>query len=122
LFPNFDAFVLILVLADVYTSGESSEEVAREWLARYAENNQEALTELINFVFKSAGCSVQVSVHDINDPDNVDGRLADMQEEFQAVSQALMANARQDTNISSKISQITLLSRRQRAATHFGQH
>jgi cohesin complex subunit SA-1/2 len=81
-------FVLTPILADVYTSGESSEEVARQWLARYEENNQEALTELINFIFQSAGCSVQVSVHDINDPDNVDGRLADMQEEFQAVSYA----------------------------------
>jgi cohesin complex subunit SA-1/2 len=84
-------FLLSPAQAEVYTSGDSSEDVAQQWLARYAANNQEALTELVNFIFKSAGCSVQVSVDDINDPDNVDGRLADMQEEFQAVSSAHMA-------------------------------
>ena len=58
------------------------EDVAGQWLARYMENNQEALTELMNFIFKSAGCSAQVTIDDINDPDNAETRIKDLQDEL----------------------------------------
>lgn len=70
--------------ADVYTSGELAEDVAGRWLVRYEDNGQEALTEFMNFIFKSAGCSAHVTVDDINDPDNAESRISDMQDELQA--------------------------------------
>ena len=36
-------------------------------------------------VIKSAGCDIQVTEDDINDVDNVEGKLGELQEEFQAV-------------------------------------
>lgn len=35
---------------------------------------------------KSAGCGIPITADDINDSDNVEGRLGDLQEEYQAVS------------------------------------
>lgn len=78
--------LLIAFQADVYTSGAPAEDVAGQWLASYDENNQAALTEFINFIFRSAGCSSEVTVHDINDPDNAENRISDMQDVLQAVS------------------------------------
>lgn len=34
---------------------------------------------------KSAGCSIPITEDDVNDPDNVEGRLGDLQDEYQAV-------------------------------------
>lgn len=45
------------------------------------------MTELVNFVFQCAGCDLEVTEDDINDPDNVEGRVGDLQQQFQAVSQ-----------------------------------
>jgi cohesin complex subunit SA-1/2 len=101
----------------VYTSGESAEDVAGQWLARYKGNNQVALTELINFIFRSAGCSAEVTIDDINDPDNAETRISDMQDELQAVSLAPMPNIERTLISCSNKSQITLLSRKRRAAT-----
>ena len=42
------------------------------------------MSELVNFVLKCTGCDLQVDVHDIEDPDNVTGKLTDLQEEYQA--------------------------------------
>lgn len=44
------------------------------------------MAELINFVLKSAGCDLLVNEDDINDADNVNGKITDLQEEHQAVS------------------------------------
>jgi cohesin complex subunit SA-1/2 len=80
--------MLTIIIADVYTSGYSLDDVATQWLDRFKEDSPEALTEWVNFILKSCGCDLQVTVHDINDPDNADGRIGDLQEEFQAVSNA----------------------------------
>ena len=77
---------LINIQAGVYTSGASSEDIAEQWLASYNKNNQKALTDFINFVFRSAGCSSEVTIDDINDPDNAETRISDMQDVLQAVS------------------------------------
>lgn len=55
------------------------------WLGRYKENNPAAMAELVNFILNCAGCTTRITEDDINDVDNVEGRLADVQEEFQAV-------------------------------------
>jgi cohesin complex subunit SA-1/2 len=77
---------LISSVAEVFTTGDALKEVASRWLARFQADGPEALTELVNLVLASCGCDLQVTVHDINDPDNADGKLADLQEEYQAVS------------------------------------
>jgi len=64
-------------------------------------------------VLKSAGCDIQVTEDDINDIDNVDGKLGELQEEFQAVGLIIVGNRRVLTGLS-KISPITLLSPRRR--------
>jgi cohesin complex subunit SA-1/2 len=61
------------------------EEAAEGWLAAFNEHESGALTDLVNFVLRSAGCDLEVSIEDIEDPDNCAGRLSDLQDEFQAV-------------------------------------
>ncbi|MCJ1394848.1 hypothetical protein MMC18_008887 [Xylographa bjoerkii] len=70
--------------ADVFSGGQSTDEVAAEWISRYDDHNANAMCELVNFVLKCTGCDLQVDVHDIEDPDNVPSKLTDLQEEFQA--------------------------------------
>ena len=42
------------------------------------------MCDLVNLVLKCTGCNLQVDEHDIEDPDNVTGKLSDLQEEYQA--------------------------------------
>ncbi|MCJ1396812.1 hypothetical protein MMC11_000002 [Xylographa trunciseda] len=70
--------------ADVFSQGQSTDEVAAEWMSRYDDHNANAMCELVNFVLRCTGCDLQVDVHDIEDPDNVPSKLTDLQEEFQA--------------------------------------
>jgi len=70
--------------AEVFSQGRASELVAADWINRWEENNTAAMCELINFVIKCTGCNLQVDVHDIEDPDNVVGKLTDLQDEYQA--------------------------------------
>ncbi|KAI9801615.1 MAG: hypothetical protein M1825_003294 [Sarcosagium campestre] len=68
----------------VFSQGHTTNAVAAEWLSRYERNNSEAMRDLVNFVLKAAGCQLEVTVTDIEDQDNVTGRLADLQDEYQA--------------------------------------
>ncbi|CCU81726.1 nuclear cohesin complex subunit [Blumeria hordei DH14] len=69
--------------ADIFISGETSKNVALQWLKRYREDGRIALTDLVNLVLRSSGCNIQVTVDDIDDVDNIDGRIADVQNDFQ---------------------------------------
>lgn len=60
--------------------------MAAEWISRYEQNNTEAMRDLVNFVLRASGCDFTVTVDDIEDHDNVTGRLGDLQDEYQAVS------------------------------------
>jgi cohesin complex subunit SA-1/2 len=71
--------------AGVFVSEEPIKEVVQEWLGRYRNDNASAMTELVNFMLKAAGCDLQVTVDNINDFDNAAGRLKDIQDEYQAV-------------------------------------
>lgn len=109
------------LIAEVYTSGESSDDVAGQWLGRYREDGPEAVTELVNFVLRSAGCTIQVTRDDIDDVDNVEGRVADLQDEYQAVLSLYQCRLFGIVLIlNSKTLPIILLSRRPRAAMLFG--
>jgi cohesin complex subunit SA-1/2 len=72
--------------ADVFTSGENPEDVAGQFLAKYEDNKVDAVKELVNLVLKSAGCDLRVTDDDIEDPENIGGKLGELQEEYQAVS------------------------------------
>jgi len=54
----------------------------------------------VNFIFKSAGCSAQVTIDDINDADNAETRIKDMQDQLQAVSEVYTAIAQRTADIS----------------------
>lgn len=69
--------------AELFSGGERTEDVAAQWLQKYREDNRQALADLVNLVLRSSGCNIEVTLDDIDDVDNVDGRLADVQNEFQ---------------------------------------
>lgn len=60
-------------------------DVAGEWLSRHAENGPLAVTELLNFVLKFAGCDIELTEDHVNDPDAADATVVDLQSQFQAV-------------------------------------
>ncbi|KAF4634636.1 hypothetical protein G7Y89_g3456 [Cudoniella acicularis] len=70
--------------AEVFSGGETLEDIASMWLNRYQDNSPAAMSELVNFVLKCAGCNVQITEDDINDADNVEGKVGDIQEEYQS--------------------------------------
>lgn len=65
----------------MFKSGKSSEEVAINWLKAFEEDNAIALKDLVNLILRSAGCEQEVTIDDINDPDNAPNKLNDMQDE-----------------------------------------
>lgn len=75
--------------AGLFSSGNRPQDVAAQWLQKYRENGRQALTDLVNLILRSSGCNIEVTVDDIDDIDNIDGRLADVQSEFQMVSSFL---------------------------------
>lgn len=114
--------------ADVFASDKSLRDVASEWLARHAENGPSAVTELLNFVLKFAGCDIEFTEDHINDPDAADATIVDLQSQFQAVSFCALED---NTSLTfcSKTLQTTLLSRRLKEVTtcesrswSFGRH
>ncbi|KAI4722157.1 STAG-domain-containing protein [Aureobasidium sp. EXF-10727] len=70
--------------AEVFARGKTLEEVAEGWLAAFNEHESGAVADLVNFVLRSAGCELEVTNEDIEDPDNCAGKLGDLQDEFQA--------------------------------------
>ncbi|KAI9828797.1 MAG: hypothetical protein M1832_001902 [Thelocarpon impressellum] len=72
------------LFADVFSNGRDLDAVAAGWASRYEQNNAEAISELVNFVLETAGCDLKVTVHDVEDQDNVTGKLSDLQDEYQA--------------------------------------
>jgi cohesin complex subunit SA-1/2 len=73
------------MVAEIFTSGESSDAIAAAWLRRYEEDNTASMTDLVNCVLKSTGCDMKVTEDDINDPDNAANKINDLQEEYKGV-------------------------------------
>ena len=72
--------------AEVFVRGHAAESVAVDWLSSYEQHNSQAIRDLVNFVLKCSGCNLEVTEYDIEDPDHVTDKLADLQEEYQAVN------------------------------------
>ncbi|KAI1411922.1 STAG-domain-containing protein [Hypoxylon sp. FL1857] len=72
--------------ADVFGSGDSSDDVAAHWFQRYQEDDAKALTEIINCVLLAAGCEQQLTEDDIRDPDNSANRLSELEDAYQQTS------------------------------------
>ena len=68
----------------MFGNEKAPEEAAVEWLEKYDDHQANAMTDLVNFVLRCAGCELKVDVHDIEDPDNATGKLSDLQDEFGA--------------------------------------
>ncbi|KAL2075119.1 hypothetical protein VTL71DRAFT_61 [Oculimacula yallundae] len=70
--------------ADVFQSGDATDDIVTRWLRAYNEDNIAALADLVNLVLRSAGCNIGITSDDVNDEDNVMNKLVDIQEEHQA--------------------------------------
>ena len=75
--------------AEVFARGHTLHDVAAEWLQAFEQHESAAVAQLVNFVLRCSGCDLNVTEHDIEDPDNCTGKMEDLQGEFQAVSPAL---------------------------------
>lgn len=109
------------MIADVYTSGLSAEDVAGQWANRVNEDGPAAMVEFVNFLLRSSGCKIEVIRDDIDDVDNVSARVGDLQDEYQTVSRYTWLCAIILTT-NSKMSRIIHSSRKAKTATHFGSH
>lgn len=74
-----------IVLAEVFGSGNVSDDVAAHWFQRYGQAKAKALTELINCVLLAAGCEQQLTEDDIQDPENSANRLTELEEAYEQV-------------------------------------
>ncbi|KAF7507765.1 hypothetical protein GJ744_010066 [Endocarpon pusillum] len=72
--------------AEVFGRGNSGEDAAAGWFQRYEQNNVNAMCEMVNFVLQCTGCKAKVTVHDIEDVDNIPNKLGDLQDEYQEAS------------------------------------
>jgi cohesin complex subunit SA-1/2 len=71
--------------AEIFGSGNSSDDVAAHWFQRYQENDAQALTDLINCVLLATGCDQHLTEDDIRDPENSANRLSELEEAFEQV-------------------------------------
>ena len=72
--------------AQVFGDNNASlDDVAAAWVNSFQEHEARALAEVVNFVLRAAGCSIRVDEDDVADPDNCPARLAEIQDEYQAV-------------------------------------
>jgi cohesin complex subunit SA-1/2 len=74
-----------LFSADIFASGDKSEDVATAWFHRYQADNVAATTDLVNCILSSAGCNHHITDDDIRDPENCQNRLADLQNVYAEV-------------------------------------
>ena len=70
--------------------GSNVDAAAAAWIAAYESDSAEAMRDLVNFVLKASGCAFDVTIHDIEDQDNITGKLGDLQDEFQTVSEMMV--------------------------------
>ncbi|CAN8095670.1 unnamed protein product [Discula destructiva] len=71
------------VYADIFGSGDNSDDVASRWYQKYRADNEAAVTDLVNCVLQASGCDEEVTEDDIRDPDNIQNRLSELQDLYQ---------------------------------------
>jgi cohesin complex subunit SA-1/2 len=76
---------MLMVTDDIFGGENTLDDVVTKWLASFEQHESQALADLVTFVLACAGCDEKVTAHDIEDQDNCQGRLGDIQDEFQAV-------------------------------------
>lgn len=59
--------------------------MASRWYQKYQAADENAVTDLVNCVLLAAGCDQHVTEDDIRDPDNIQGRLSELQDVYQEV-------------------------------------
>lgn len=72
------------IYGDVFSRGLDPQGVASEWVSQYQQDSAGALRALVSFVLRASGCSLEITVHDVEDQDNVTGKVSDLQDEYQA--------------------------------------
>ncbi|KAI0012753.1 STAG-domain-containing protein [Xylariaceae sp. FL0662B] len=72
--------------AEVFGSGDSSDDVAAHWFQRYQTDDAKALTEVINLALLAAGCDQRLTEDDIRDPENSKNRLVELEEAYEQTS------------------------------------
>lgn len=77
--------MLTKVAVDVFGSGDSSHSVSQQWLEKYRADADGALSDLVNCILQCAGCDLQVTTDDIQDPENIPNRLIELQSLYQEV-------------------------------------
>lgn len=80
--------MLILITAEIFGSGDSSDDVAAQWFQKYQANDAEALTDLVNCVLLAAGCNEKITEDDIRDPENSANKLSELEEAYGQVCSA----------------------------------
>ncbi|KAK7749720.1 cohesin complex subunit [Cytospora paraplurivora] len=88
------------VYADVFGSGDNSDDVASRWYQKYKADNEAAVTDLVNCVLLASGCDEQVTEDDIRDPDNIQNRLSELQDLYQEkqITDYPLAKAKESRN------------------------
>lgn len=71
-------------IAEVFARGHTLDDVAAEWLKTFEQHESQAVADVVNFVLQCAGCNLQVTDHDIEDPDGCTNKIEDLQAEYQA--------------------------------------
>jgi cohesin complex subunit SA-1/2 len=71
--------------ADIFGSGDSSDDVAAQWFQRYQNDDAQAMTDLINCVLLAAGCEHKLTEDDIRDPENSANKLTELEEAYEQV-------------------------------------
>lgn len=66
----------------MFGRGYSGDDAAARWFDRYEQDNINGMCEMVNFVLQCTGCKAKVTVHDIEDVDNIPNKLGDLQEEY----------------------------------------
>ncbi len=80
-----DAFFTNSTAAEIFASGDNSDKVATDWYHRFTNEEVGAITDLVNCILLSAGCDQLVTEDDIQDPENISNRLADLQNVYTEV-------------------------------------
>ncbi|KAI1761442.1 STAG-domain-containing protein [Hypoxylon sp. FL1150] len=68
--------------ADIFGSGDSSDDVAAHWFQRYQQDDAIALADIMNCVLLAAGCEQQLTEDDIRDPDNSANKLSELEDVY----------------------------------------
>lgn len=84
---------------EVFARGHTIDDVVAEWLRKFHEHESRAVADLVNFVLRSAGCTLEIEDHNVEDPDNAASTLGDLQDEFQAVSRMVLVRNTRSSNL-----------------------